>query len=311
MISPDLPRPQVLSLLESMVVLSLAFHESERLLPTELDPATWTQCMRLNKRLAAAARSALPHAVSRRLPSVRPAPASSSTESASSADGMMGSEVPALLRKLTALQQQTSQQAAGPPVHPAALGRKRALTRPPSTLAGPPNIVNGEAATAHALRPTPAQLGTSDGAPAAAQATREATATEPPTRAARAAASASDDAPSVSFAAGPAVQAGTAVLESAHAAPAAAPAAAPPPVPSVQDVHSRLIFFENLFLRLDVDGSSSIDFDEMRRLFSFTATKMSSAEVEQALRSVDDEQADGSLSRFEFMNLCVRYLFQV
>ena len=71
---------------------------------------------------------------------------------------------------------------------------------------------------------------------------------------------------------------------------------------------SKLIFFENLFFKLDVDGSSTISFDEMRRMLSFTALDMTSAEVEEALRSADNENADGELDRHEFIDLCMKHM---
>ena len=69
---------------------------------------------------------------------------------------------------------------------------------------------------------------------------------------------------------------------------------------------SRLIFFENLFFRLDVDGSSTISFDEMRRLLAFTALDMTSADVDAALIAADTEGSvgggDGELNRHECAN---------
>lgn len=85
------------------------------------------------------------------------------------------------------------------------------------------------------------------------------------------------------------------------------PAEAKPTAP-VDDV-KRLIFFENLFFRLDVDGSNTISFDEMRRLFSFTAISMSNAQIEEALLAADSHERDGQLSRFEFMDLCLQCLW--
>jgi hypothetical protein len=59
---------------------------------------------------------------------------------------------------------------------------------------------------------------------------------------------------------------------------------------------SKLIFFENLFFRLDVDGSGTIAFDEMRRMFSFTAVGMTMAEIDEALLSADVEESECVLS---------------
>lgn len=63
---------------------------------------------------------------------------------------------------------------------------------------------------------------------------------------------------------------------------------------------TRLIFFENLFFRLDVDGSSTISFDEMRRMLTFLALDMTSAEVDQALKMADKDDSDGELNRHEY-----------
>ena len=74
------------------------------------------------------------------------------------------------------------------------------------------------------------------------------------------------------------------------------------------DLRARLIFFENLFLRLDVDGSNTISFDEMRRMFTFTSSNLNADEVDKALTEADSDYRDGSLNRLEFMDLCLRYL---
>jgi len=71
---------------------------------------------------------------------------------------------------------------------------------------------------------------------------------------------------------------------------------------------SKLIFFENLFFNLDVDGGGSITFDEMRRMLAFTALSMTTEEREAALREADTDLSDGKLTRGEFMDLCVQHL---
>ena len=77
---------------------------------------------------------------------------------------------------------------------------------------------------------------------------------------------------------------------------------------SQEDV-TKIIFFENLFFRLDVDGSDTINFDEMRRLLAFTALDMTSAEVDAALIAADNEDGDGELNRHEFIGMCINILF--
>ena len=109
----------------------------------------------------------------------------------------------------------------------------------------------------------------------------------------------------------------------APSAGAATPPASPPPSTSPPPLSpgsshrgifddgsdvTRLIFFENLFFRLDVNGSASITFEEMRRMLAFTALDMTSAQVDAALVSADSDDADGKLNRQEFIDMCVRYL---
>ena len=72
---------------------------------------------------------------------------------------------------------------------------------------------------------------------------------------------------------------------------------------------NKLLFFENLFFRLDVDGGGTIDFDEVRRMLAFTALDMSPEERERQLRAADTREADGALDRFEFLDLCVNMLW--
>ena len=74
---------------------------------------------------------------------------------------------------------------------------------------------------------------------------------------------------------------------------------------AIQEATHKLIFFESLFFSLDVDGSDYILFDEMRRMLAFTALTMTNAEREEALKQADTDRADGRLSRYEFMDLCV------
>lgn len=83
------------------------------------------------------------------------------------------------------------------------------------------------------------------------------------------------------------------------------------PEGSEDEYVSRLIFFENLFFRLDVDGSGTIAFDEMRRMFSFTAVAMTMKQVDDALLSADVEQSDGELNRYEFMDMCISYMWHI
>ena len=64
-----------------------------------------------------------------------------------------------------------------------------------------------------------------------------------------------------------------------------------------QEDISRLIFFENLFFRLDIDGSSTISFDEMRRMLAFLALDMTADEVSTALVDADTDDSDGQLVR--------------
>lgn len=72
---------------------------------------------------------------------------------------------------------------------------------------------------------------------------------------------------------------------------------------------SKLIFFENLFFNLDVDGGNTLTFDEVRRMLAFTALDLGTEEREAALREADMENADGTLDRHEFMDLCVTILW--
>lgn len=92
----------------------------------------------------------------------------------------------------------------------------------------------------------------------------------------------------------------------------------PPPSPPADDgaasaspralLAEKLIFFENLFFQLDVDGGGTITFEEMRKMLAFTALAMSSDEREAALRAADTDNSDGKLTRYEFMDLCVAVL---
>ena len=104
----------------------------------------------------------------------------------------------------------------------------------------------------------------------------------------------------------------------AAAGPASAPPSPPsPPSPSSEheetaaskaSTSSKLIFFENLFFNLDVDGGGTITFDELRRMLAFLALDLSTEEREAALRRADS-QPDGKLTRFEFMDFCVSVLW--
>ena len=109
---------------------------------------------------------------------------------------------------------------------------------------------------------------------------------------------------------------GAAVVELAvgQQQPATTAPAAPPPMSSMMDQEdvNRLIFFENLFFRLDVNGSSAITFDEMRRMLAFTALDMSSEEVDNVLKAADSDtgNGDGQLDRHEFVLMCCQYLWR-
>ena len=72
---------------------------------------------------------------------------------------------------------------------------------------------------------------------------------------------------------------------------------------------SKLLFFENLFFRLDVDGGGTIEFEEVRRVLAFTALDMPSEERERHLRAADTISPDGALDRYEFLDLCVNMLW--
>lgn len=72
---------------------------------------------------------------------------------------------------------------------------------------------------------------------------------------------------------------------------------------------SKLLFFENLFFQLDVDGGGTITFDEIRRMLAFVALDMSTEDREQHLQDADVGDADGALDRLEFLDLCVSMLW--
>lgn len=81
------------------------------------------------------------------------------------------------------------------------------------------------------------------------------------------------------------------------------------PADTSTDAH-KLIFFENLFFELDVDGSGTISFEEMRRVLAFTALSLTTEQREQALKDADfDQSTERALDRFEFMDLCVNLLW--
>jgi nicotinic acetylcholine receptor len=70
----------------------------------------------------------------------------------------------------------------------------------------------------------------------------------------------------------------------------------------------KLIFFENLFYKIDVDGNHEIDFEEAERLLSFCAMDVDPMERENIFRSYDFVD-DGKLNRMEFCTLCMEHLW--
>lgn len=77
--------------------------------------------------------------------------------------------------------------------------------------------------------------------------------------------------------------------------------------PSAEDA-ARLVYFERLFYLLDVQAKGAIRVDEMGHLLSFLAFEASEEERIKSLLQAD-EQADGTLTRGEFMELCVEMLW--
>jgi len=77
------------------------------------------------------------------------------------------------------------------------------------------------------------------------------------------------------------------------------------------DAAGRLLFFENLFYRLDPDGDGSITADDLRVVLAFTALDMSAAQFEAALVKADSNKRDGKLDREEFVDLCIDVLWNV
>jgi len=70
----------------------------------------------------------------------------------------------------------------------------------------------------------------------------------------------------------------------------------------------KLIFFENLFYKIDVDGDNEIDTDEVERLLCFCAVDLDPEERPNVFKKYD-VVADGQLNRMEFVKLCVDILW--
>ena len=77
------------------------------------------------------------------------------------------------------------------------------------------------------------------------------------------------------------------------------------------DAAGRLLFFENLFFRLDPDGNGTITTDDIRTILAFTAIDMSAAAFEAALVKADSIKRDGKLDSAEFVDLCIECLWNV
>ena len=78
-----------------------------------------------------------------------------------------------------------------------------------------------------------------------------------------------------------------------------------------EDAH-RLVYFENLFFKLDADMSGEISRDECFSLFSFAALDMSVATRQAAFDAADTgNEGDGVLNRLEFLELCIQELWNV
>jgi hypothetical protein len=84
-----------------------------------------------------------------------------------------------------------------------------------------------------------------------------------------------------------------------------------PAQPSILDAGAKLIFFENLFYRLDPNGNGYIGTEDARRVLAFTSLKMTAEEFEAALVKADSNQRNGKLDCGEFVDLCVDVLWNV
>ena len=74
---------------------------------------------------------------------------------------------------------------------------------------------------------------------------------------------------------------------------------------------ARLLFFENLFYRLDPSGQGFLSADDARRVLGFTALGLTAEEFEVALFKADSNERDGKLDKSEFVELCVDVLWNV
>ena len=96
------------------------------------------------------------------------------------------------------------------------------------------------------------------------------------------------------------------------ASPAAtAPLSAPDLATAEQDLAAKLLFFENLFFRMDPNGSGVISTDDIRQVLAFCALDMTGEDIERALFKADSRQRDGMLDRSEFVDLCADVLWRV
>jgi len=78
-----------------------------------------------------------------------------------------------------------------------------------------------------------------------------------------------------------------------------------------EDAH-RLVYFENLFFKLDSDMSGEISREECFSLFSFAALDMPVATRQAAFDAADTgNEGDGVLNRLEFLELCIQELWNV
>lgn len=91
-----------------------------------------------------------------------------------------------------------------------------------------------------------------------------------------------------------------------------------PPMPksgegqdAFMDAAGRLMFFENLFFRLDPQGIGSISTEDIRCILAFTALDMSADDFEAALVKADSVKRDGRLDCAEFVDLCIEILWNV
>ena len=77
------------------------------------------------------------------------------------------------------------------------------------------------------------------------------------------------------------------------------------------DLAAKLLFFENLFFKMDPNGSGSISTDDIRQVLAFCALDLTGDEIEHALFKADSRKRDGRLDRVEFVDLCADLLWRV